>query len=364
MSEKRRVTLQDVAKKAGVSKATVSRALRNQSVHTADTRRHILAAAKALGYQAHPILSAVMSSVRFKRTSMISPVIAEIHCQPWDYDREGNPASLRRSIREQAELQGYRVAEFHWYEPGMTPRRLMNIIRARGIRAVIFEHFMEREVDLREFDLTGLAMISIGGALLLPRLHRVEVNHYGNLIKVVKILQARGYSRFGVVIPNVFERASDFKRTAALHSEDLHISQRNQIPVFQHDIHDGLAGLDKWLRRYKPDCVLGVGKDIPGELNTLGYSFPDQIGYAHLGWHSSYGDLAGMNPEWREAGRVAVNLVIDQLTRNEHGVPAHPLWILVEGVWVDGTSVRSARDKSLEHAIQSGRAPAVSSATA
>ena len=362
MSEKKRVNLLDVAKKAGVSKATVSRALRNQTVHTAATRRRIFAAAKSLGYQAHPILSAVMSSVRFKRTSMVSPVIAEIHCQPWDYDREGNPATLRRSIHEQAELQGYRVAEFHWYEPGMTPRRLMNIIRARGIRAVIFEHFMEREVDLTGFDLSGLAMISIGGALLLPRLHRVEVNHYGNLIKVVKILQARGYRRFGVVIPNVFERASDFKRTAALHSEDLHISQRDQIPVFQHDIHDGLAGLDKWLRRYKPDCVLGVGKDIPGELNALGYSFPDRIGYAHLGWHSSYGTIAGMNPEWCEAGRVAVNLVIDQLTRNEHGVPAHPLWILVEGNWVDGASVRSAQEQAPRRAKstvrRAGRAPA------
>jgi hypothetical protein len=35
-----------------------------------------------------------------------------------------------------------------------------------------------------------------------------------------------------------------------------------------------------------------------------------------------------------------VNLVVDQLTRNEHGVPRDPLWVLVEGEWVDGRSAR------------------------
>jgi DNA-binding LacI/PurR family transcriptional regulator len=281
-----------------------------------------------------------MSSVRFKRTSFNSPVIAEIHCQPWDYDREGNPASLRRSIHEQAEKQGYRTTEFNWYEPGMSRARLMNIVRARGIRAVLFEHFMEREVSLEGLDLRGLAMVSIGGAMLTPRLHRVEVNHYSNLIKAVKTLQPRGYRRFGVIIPSIFERASDFKRTAALYSDDLQIEKRDQIPVFFHDERESLKGMGRWLKTYRPDCVLGVGKELPEQLHELGYSFPDDIGFAHLGWHSSYGTLAGMNPRWNEAGKVAVSLIIDQLTRNEHGIPPVPLWILIEGEWKEGSSVR------------------------
>lgn len=341
MSSDHRVTLQTIADKAGVSKATVSRALRNHSTHADETKRKVAAAAKALGYEAHPILSAVMSSVRFKRVTQISAIIAEIHCQPPSYDREGNPASLRKSIHEHAEKQGFRVEEFHWYERGMTPQRLMGIIRARGIRAVIFEHFMERAIDLAGLPLADLAMVGIGGAHLNPKLHRVEVNHYGNLLQAIKVLQGRGYRRFGVIIPPVFEQASDFKRSAALHSADLNIRQRDQIPVFQPASHDDRRGLQKWLDRYKPDCVLGVGKTLPAQFNALGHSFPTDIGYAHLGWHSSYRPLAGMNPKWNEAGRVAVNLLIDQMTRNEHGVPATPLWILVEGEWIEGTSVRA-----------------------
>ncbi len=342
MSSEAKVNIQAIADKVGVSKATVSRALRGLPGHKAETIGKIIVAAKALGYESHPIMSAVMSSVRFKRTTLVSPVIAEIHCQPWDHDREGNPSSLRRSIHEQAEKLGYRVDEFHWYEPGMNPNRIMGIIRARGIRAVIFEHFMEREASLEQFDLSGLAMVSIGGAMLRPKLHRVEVNHYGNMIKAVKILQARGYRRFGVIIPRIFERSSDFKRSAALHSEDLNIPQRDIIPMFHREHNDDLAELAKWLKRYKPDCVLGVGKEIPAQLKALGYSFPDRVGYAHLGWHSSYTNIAGMNPKWNGAGKVAVNLVADQLTRNDHGVPPDPLWILVEGEWMEGGSVRPA----------------------
>ncbi len=340
MSPTTRPNIQAIADKVGVSKATVSRALRNLPGHRSATRDRILAAAKALGYRSHPIMSAVMSSVRFRKTSLVSPVIAEIHCQPRGYDREGNPESLRRSIHEQAERLGFRVDEFHWYEPGMSPQRIMGIIRARGIRAVIFEHFMEREVDLTGLDLGGLAVAAIGGAVLRPKLHRVEVNHYGNLVKVVRILQARGYCRFGVIIPNVFERSSDFKRSAALHTDDLKIPRKDIIPMFHRERDDDLNELGRWLRRYRPDCVLGVGKEIPSQLRKLGYPFPGRVGYVHLGWHSSYGSIAGMNPKWNSAGRVAVNLVVGQLTRNELGVPEDPLWILVEGEWVDGSSVR------------------------
>jgi DNA-binding LacI/PurR family transcriptional regulator len=250
MPPKPKPNIQAIADKVGVSKATVSRALRNLPGHTEATRRKILATAESLGYKSHPIMSAVMSSVRFKRTSLSSPVIAEIHCQPWGYDREGNPASLRRSIREQAAQLGYRVDEFDWNEPGMNPQRILGIIRARGIRAVIFEHFMQPEVDLSALNLEGLAMVAIGGAAIRPKLHRVMVNHYGNLIKAVRILKERGYRRFGVVIPEVFEHSSDFKRSAALHSQDLNIPQKDIIPMLHRDRSDDLAGLAKWLRRY------------------------------------------------------------------------------------------------------------------
>lgn len=340
MPEKNYLSIQQIADKAGVSKATVSRVLRDLPGHKKETRERIIAAAKDLGYKSHPILSALMSSVRFKKTSDYSPVIAEIHCQPWKRDLGDNMISLKENIKKQAEKRGYRIEEFHWYNPDIPPKRLLEILRARGIRGILLEYFTESKVDLSQFDFSQFAVVSIGGARLRPRFHRVEVDHYGNLIKSINKLQTRGYQRFGVMIPKFFEKPSEFKRDAALYSVHNTIAEKDRIPMYQMEEEHNFHGLEEWIETHKPDCVLGVGEDIPAKLESLGYRIPSKVGYAHLGWHSSYKGMAGMNPNWGGVGITSVNLVIDQLNQNKYGYPEHPTWVLIEGEWVDGESVR------------------------
>ena len=341
MAEQEKPSIQKIADKVGVSKATVSRALRGLPGHKEETREKIVKAAKELGYESHPILSALMSSVRFKKTSDYSPVIAEVHCQPWKRDLGDNMISLRKNIHEQAGKLGYKVEEFHWHDPEMKPKRLLNILWSRGIRGVLLEYFMESEVDLSEFDLSQFAIVSIGGSSITPRFHRAEVDHYGNLIKSIKTLQERNYRRFGVIIPKFFEKPSGFKRDAALYSVHSTIPEEHRIPMYQTEEVGDYDGLEEWMQRHQPDCILGVGESIPKKLQELGYSIPGDVGYAHLGWHSSYEGMAGMNPNWGGVGQTAINLVVDQLNRNEYGPPRHPLWALIEGEWKDGASVRS-----------------------
>ena len=332
--------LKAIAESVGVSKATVSRVLRGLPGHKAATRDKILKVAKELGYEPHPVMSAVMSTVRFKKTAHFSPVIAEVHCQPWGRKRGYNMQVLRDSIHEQAERLGYRVEEFNWFEPNMTPSRLLQILRARGIRGVILEHFMEKEVQL-DLDLSDFSIVTVGGALKHPRLHRIEPNHYSNLLRVIPLLRQRGYSRFGVVVPKLFEDISDFKREAALRIAQPGGDDGIGIPVFFLDERNSFDGFEQWLATYRPDCILGTGRELPRELARLGLNNPEEMGFVHLGWHASYEGMAGIDPHWDQAGRTAVNLVVDQLNRNEFGVPNYPLSILTEGEWIEGSSVRA-----------------------
>lgn len=345
MSKDDHPSIQHIADKVGMSKATVSRVLRGLPGHKRETRKKIITAAKELGYESHPILSALMSSVRFKKSSDYSPVIAEIHCQPWKRYLGDNMVSLKDNVHEQAKKLGYKVEEFHWFDPDMKPKRLLNILRSRGIRGVILEYFMESEIDLTGLDFSPFATVSIGGASITPKFHKVEVDHYGNLIKSIKLLKKRGYERFGVMIPKLFEKPSGFKRDAALYSVHNTIDEKDRIPMYQMDGIDNFDGFESWIETHRPDCILGVGEDIPKKIVSLGYSIPDTVGYAHLGWHSSYEGMAGINPHWGGVGLTAVNLVVDQLNRNEYGSPEHPLWVLVEGEWVDGQSVRPNKQR-------------------
>jgi LacI family transcriptional regulator len=331
-------SIQMIADKVGLSKATVSRVLRNVPGHKAETRDKIMKVAKELGYSSHPIMSAVMSSVRFKKTAQFSPIIAEIHCQPWGRKRAWNMEVLRKHVHKQAHNLGYRIEEFSWFNPEMKPQRLMDIIRARGIRGVILEHFMDSNMDL-EVDVSDLAMVSIGGGLRSPQLHKIEVNYFGGLLMAFKKLRAYGYRRLGVALPRFFETMSEFKREGALHIAHQDMDPDARIPIFHMDDDEPFTGLKPWLDRYNPDCVLGVGRSLEKELKRLGYKFPKDMGFAHLGWHPAYEDLAGVNPSWGTIGETAVNQVVEQLNRNAYGVPEHPLRILIDGTWVDGKSV-------------------------
>lgn len=347
MSKSDHLSIQDIADKVGVSKATVSRVLRGLPGHKKETREKVILAAKELGYESHPILSALMSSVRFKKTSDYSPVIAEVHCQPWKRYLGDNMVSLKTNVHHQAAKLGYKVEEYHWFDPEMTPKRLLNILWSRGIRGLILEYFMESNVDLTDLDLSRFAIVSIGGATIAPKFHKVEVDHYGNLIKSINTLKERGYKRFGVMIPKLFEVPSGFKRDAALYSVHNTIDENDRIPMYQMEGIDNFSGFESWIEKHQPDCILGVGEDIPKKIESMGYSIPESVAYAHLGWHSSYTGMAGMNPNWGGVGIAAVNLVVDQLNRNEFGPPKHPLWVLVEGGWVDGDSVRPKKSKQV-----------------
>lgn len=73
-----RVTMADVALKAGVNKGTVSRALRGDRRISAETRGRVWEAAKKLGYE----LDAVASGLSSKRTGVIGVVLERMDA-PW-----------------------------------------------------------------------------------------------------------------------------------------------------------------------------------------------------------------------------------------------------------------------------------------
>ncbi len=91
------VSIKDVAKAAGLSVATVSRALNGQSAVSDDARAKVLSAAESLGYRPN----IVARSLRTDRTRTIGLVISDVL----------NPyfTELARSVEEEARALGYSV---------------------------------------------------------------------------------------------------------------------------------------------------------------------------------------------------------------------------------------------------------------
>lgn len=91
------VTIKDIAKKAGVSYATVSRALNNKSDVNINTRQKVLKIAKKMGYRPNMIAKNLVS----QRSNTIALILPDV----------SNPffADIARSITEASHAAGYIV---------------------------------------------------------------------------------------------------------------------------------------------------------------------------------------------------------------------------------------------------------------
>ncbi|MCB1123933.1 MAG: LacI family transcriptional regulator [Verrucomicrobiae bacterium] len=344
MSELKRATLQMIADRAGVSKMTVSRVLRNHPNCGKETRKRVERIAKELNYKKHPLVSALMTDLRYKKKSAFKPIIALLHLDQPKRKLHPNLKNMRAGAKESAEAQGYDVEEFYMEEPGMTTKRMMQILKTRGIHGIIFEHSAQPDVSL-EIDLSNYACVATKYSVTDPDLHRIETGQFHSILLSVKTLKRYGYKSFGLVVPVLAENISQFRRSGATLYVQEQFPESERIPILKTDDLKVYA-LKEWIERYRPEVVLSQSIEVYEMLQELGYRIPEDFGFIHLGLFEFDGKLAGINPNWHEMGRIAANQVIDQLNRNERGVPEHPLVTLIKGEWVDGATLPDKRKAS------------------
>lgn len=190
-----RVSIKDITRAAGVSKAAVSFALRNRQGVSKETRERILRIAKRLGYVPDARIGSWMARVQGAKTKDLLP-IAWLNTHPekdaWHKYKFYSP--YLEGARECASQLGYRLEEIWLHELGMTMAGINRILYRRGIEGVIVTP-SSRHLRL---NWDRLASVAIGGDLLLPRLHRIETDIFYNLLLALRVLKRHGYRRIGV----------------------------------------------------------------------------------------------------------------------------------------------------------------------
>ena len=333
----KRPTLQTIADLAGVSKMTVSRVLRNHPNCGKETAARVKAIAEELNYKKHPLVSALMADLRYKKEPQFKPIIALLHYDQPKTNPHPNSVNMRDGVRESAQMQGYDVDEFYLRDEGMTTKRMMQIFDTRGIRGIIFEHPDKPNVTL-DVDLSEYACVAIKYALTHPVLHRIESSQFASMLLAMEKLKDYGYQRPGLALPDYAETISQFRRSSATLFSQQELEEENRIPILCTDVKDTSA-LQNWYKTHRPDVILSQSPQWYNKLLEMGYQIPEDFGFIHLGLSSRTDHFAGIDPNWEEMGRIAANQIIDQLNRNEVGIPEHPLVTLVQGDWVDGETL-------------------------
>ncbi|MBL9133335.1 MAG: LacI family DNA-binding transcriptional regulator, partial [Verrucomicrobiaceae bacterium] len=128
-------TLNDIAQELGISKMTVSRALRGGRHVEAGLREKIVRTAEFLGYQPDPEIAKLMTHMRRVRKTAAPRTLAFIWAErdAEEIARSSWSQQLVLGARRQAKKLGFELEEFHLTVRGMTARRLSGILEARGI---------------------------------------------------------------------------------------------------------------------------------------------------------------------------------------------------------------------------------------
>lgn len=337
------VSLADIARAAGVSKACVSYALQNRPGAGKATKERVLRVAEKLGYVPDPRVASWLAMVRGagSRDSLPIAWLNTTKSQPtWRKFKYLSPYIEGAQARTAA--LGYRLEEIWTEQPGMTMRRVAQILDSRGIEGVIVT-YPARHLRL---NWDRVAAVSLEGALLAPHLHHVGTDRFYNLLLALKVVKRAGYRRIGICLDDNVDRYSGRSLRAAAHYfHDTLPKAQSVRPLFY---STGGAGprrptirkqVQAWLRRERPDVVVAGAGLVLEIIEAAGYRVPRDIGVVHLATDDDVSDWAGIDSNKRAIGAAAAETVISLMQRRQFGLPQTTLNTVVRGFWHPGRTL-------------------------
>jgi LacI family transcriptional regulator len=336
------IRLQDIAAKAGVSRATVSLALRNHASISPETRARIQQIAERLGYRPNPLVSALMSHQRRGKPQRpthlgLAMVINFSRKQRWQTFLSED---LLSSASTRAEQLGYHLEEFWLGDADLRPEQLSSILYRRSVPGLIIAPLPEAHGHI-QMEWENFSAVAIGYSLLTPHLHRVTTNRFQAMRLAVKHLRQLGYQRLGLALRLDQDARVDHQWGAAFAWEQQNtVAKARAAPLVVPEQDWNEQNFGRWFKANKPDVILGYDPEILEWLKRLKLSVPDDVGFAHLWAPDNSGTFAGIYHNPPAIGVACVDFLVGMIQRNERGLPPSSQTLLLETSWQNGKTIR------------------------
>ena len=340
MTPSRPCTMTDVARRAGVHPATVSRALRDDPRITLAQRKKVQRAAAELGYRTNPLIAALMSARRAGHGPTYQATLAYVTDVPPDrrawFDRDFG--ELLVGARTHAESKGYHLEELNLHPLATHAPRATEILLARGIHGLMIAPLYSVDEPVA-IDWSHFATVAFGYSFTQATVSRVAHNTFGGYLLAAHHGRAAGRRRIGLVLQRrVHEKVEKRWLAAALLDQSEHPA-RDRVPPLLLDGLDGRA-FGTWYGRHRPDVIICVDTGpILGCLKALGRRVPRDTAVVGLDRRPRDRGIAGVNQDYARLGAAAIDLLVSLLNRNARGRLDHPVTVHVDGDWVAGRSL-------------------------
>ena len=250
------VTLNDVARHAGVSKSTVSNVVRNATPVAARTRSRVEASISELGYRPNEVARALKQQA----TRTLGLVITDT-VNPF-------PATLAQAVVRRARRDGYAVLIADTDGDPEIEAAQCRALAARRVDGVIFAAIAENSTSLGDLLDRGVpTMLASFGGGLDARAGAIEMDEEGAMEAVVGYLADLGHERLAFV--RQLAREAEVDRRPQAFSDA--VRRRNLSEVALEDdptavccMHDGVAIelMDSLERR---------GLSVPADVSVTGF---------------------------------------------------------------------------------------------
>ena len=307
-------TIHEVAKRAGVSTATVSRALSQPDVVSPATRQRVIQAVEALGYTPN----SAAKNLRTLRSGKLLVTVPDI----------SNPffALILQGIEETAQREGYAVLLGDTQHDEQREERYAAILKRKEADGLIFlGHRLPKEAASLIQSTPGRAPVVNGcefnPALDIPSVH---IDNAKAAADAMDHLYGLGHTRIGVITgPLVSPLSRDRLRGATARARKAKAEATFIVTHGDFSIESGRAAAERLLARREPptaifcfndEMAIGVmeaardrGVRIPRQLSVVGF---DDIRFAR---HMNP-PLTTIAQPMREIGERTVRLLLEILS--------------------------------------------------
>lgn len=314
MAERRRPTLYDVARLAGVSHMTVSRVVRGGFRVSSGTKERVEEAIRVLGYRPDPALSA-LAAYRERRGRRHGTVLGFLLC---DTDEYG--AKVLDGARREAERLGYSIEVQSLPGQAAARRRLARIWFHRGVQGVLLGPSQAPQ-DLEGWDWASFAPVSLGALAHHPTMNSVAMDYFDGVTKAANWLRDQGSRRIGFAVDSSLESRTGHRWLGAYAAS---LAGKPGIPPYAGNIDDS-AALRRWRHNHRIDGILTIHVSVWNALNESVTRF------AFLNSFECPPEVSHIDSSPADIGSEGVRLVHHQLLAGELGLPMESKTLSLQG---------------------------------
>ncbi len=304
--------IQDVARLAKVSSATVSRVLSGKPFVTEEVRQRVMRAVRELEYQP----SRVARSLRVKSSQIIALIISDIQNSFF--------TSLVRAVEDRANAQNYALFLCNSDENPSKEAMYIDLMLAERVAGVIITPANETCPHIQKLLDANIPVVSVDRRIKNVEVDTVALDNISAAYDVVKLLLENGHSQIGAILAS----------KEIMTGQERYLGYKKALEEWQIPIDPTLirTGIPKENSGYLSTCELLALPNPPtaiftgNNLLTIGalraisdrqLRIPEDlslVGFDDLVWTSLIKPrLTVVSQPTYEMGQAAANLILDRI---------------------------------------------------